>query len=40
MPGQTRELWLRSDGLPVRWILANGSATPSLAGDVHLSGAP
>jgi hypothetical protein len=35
MPGQTRELWLRSDGLPVRWILTNESATPSLAGDVH-----
>jgi len=31
----TRELWLRSDGLPVRWILTNESATPSLAGDVH-----
>ena len=31
----TRELWLRSDGLPVRWILTNESATPSLVGDVH-----
>lgn len=33
--GGTRELWLRSDGLPVRWILTNESATPSLVGDVH-----
>ena len=31
----TRELWLRSDGLPVRWILTNESATPSVVGDVH-----
>jgi hypothetical protein len=31
----TRELWLRSDGLPVRWILTNVSATPSFVGDVH-----
>ena len=31
----TRELWLRSDGLPVRWILTNESATPSPVGDVN-----
>jgi len=30
-----RELWLRSDGLPVRWILTNESATPSPVGDVN-----
>lgn len=30
----TRELWLRSDGLPLRWIVTNESVTPSAVGDV------
>jgi hypothetical protein len=31
----TRELWIRSDGVPVRWIVTNESTTPSFLGDVR-----
>jgi hypothetical protein len=30
-----RELWLRADGVPVRWIMENDSVTGSVLGDVH-----